>query len=118
MSKKNPSVVDYFDLNGDLNEEAYEFEDVKLEDYIDKRSNIKPSWIGKYSHQMHFDLDNGTEVSFYNGRNIIYADILFSKGIRTILFKCRQKKNLTRFISRVLELAQGEPSNIHPDFRA
>lgn len=109
MSKKNPSVVDYFDLNGDLNEEAYEFEDVKLEDYIDKRSNIKPSWIGKYSQQMHFDLDNGTEVSFYKGRNIIYADILF---------KCRQKKNLTRFISRVLELAQGEPSNIHPDFRA
>nr|DAS12617.1 MAG TPA: hypothetical protein [Caudoviricetes sp.] len=118
MSKKNPSVVDYFDLNGDLNEEAYEFEDVKLEDYIDKRSNIKPSWIGKYSHQMHFDLDGGTEVSFYNGRNIIYADILFSGGIRTILFKCRQKKNLTRFISRVLELSQGEPSNIHPDFRA
>ena len=33
-------------------------------------------------------------------------------------FKCRQKKNLTGFISRVLELAQGEPSNIHPDFRA
>lgn len=26
--------------------------------------------------------------------------------------------DLTRFISRVLELAQGEPSNIHPDFRA
>lgn len=118
MSKKNPSVVDYFDLNGDLNEEAYEFEDVKLEDYIDKRSNIKPSWIGKYSQQMHFDLNDGTEVSFYKGRNIIYSDILFSGGIRTILFKCRQKKNLTRFISRVLELAQGEPSNIHPDFRA
>ncbi|MBF1267847.1 MAG: hypothetical protein HXN04_08655 [Porphyromonadaceae bacterium] len=53
MSKKNPSVIDYFDLNGDLNEEAYEFEDVKLEDYIDKRSNVKPSWVGKYSHQMH-----------------------------------------------------------------
>lgn len=28
------------------------------------------------------------------------------------------KKNLTRFISRVLELAQGDSSNIHPDFRA
>ena len=67
---------------------------------------------------MHFDLDDGTEVSFYKGRNIIYADILFSGGIRTILFKCRQKKNLTRFISRVLELSQGEPLNIHPDFRA
>lgn len=28
------------------------------------------------------------------------------------------KKNLTRFISRVLELAQSETSNIHPDLRA
>lgn len=28
------------------------------------------------------------------------------------------KKNLTRFFSRVLELAQGGSSNIHPDFRA
>ena len=118
MGKKNPSVVDYFDLNGDLNEEAYEFEDVKLEDYIDKRSNIKPSWIGKYSQQMYFDLSDGTEVSFYKRGNLIYADILFSGGIRTILFKCRQKKNLPRFISRVLELSQGKPENIHPDFRA
>lgn len=118
MSKKNPSVIDYFDLNGDLNEEAYEFEDVKLEEYIDKRSNIKPSWVGKYSHQMHFDLPDDTEVSFYKGLNIVYADINFAGGIRTILFKCRQKKNLTRFISRVLEIAQGSPSNVHPDFRA
>lgn len=118
MSKNNPSVIDYFDLNGDLNEEAYEFEDVKLEDYIDKRSNIKPSWVGRYSHQMHFDLSDDTEVSFYKGPNIVYADINFACGIRTILFKCRQKKNLIRFISRVLELAQGDPSNIHPDFRA
>lgn len=28
------------------------------------------------------------------------------------------KKNPTRFISRVLEIAQGDPSNVHPDFRA
>lgn len=28
------------------------------------------------------------------------------------------KKNLIRFISQVLGLANGEPSNIHPDFRA
>ena len=47
MSKKNPSVIDYFDLNGDLNEEAHEFEEVKLEDYIDKRSSLKPTWIGR-----------------------------------------------------------------------
>lgn len=118
MSKKNSSVIDYFDLNGDLNEEAYEFEDVKLEEYIDKRSNIKPTRVGKYSHQLHFDLVDDTEVSFYKGLDIVYADINFPNGIRTILFKCRQKKNLTRFISRVLELAQGDSSNIHPDFRA
>nr|DAN43491.1 MAG TPA: hypothetical protein [Caudoviricetes sp.] len=118
MSKKNPSVIDYFDLNGDLNEEAYEFEDVKLEEYIDKRSNLKPSWVGKYSQQMHFDLPDDTEVSFYKTPNVIYADILFAGGVRTILFKCRQKKNLTRFISRVLELANLGPKHVHPDFRA
>lgn len=117
MSKKHPSVVDYFNLDGDLKEEAYEFEEIKLEDYIDKRSKLKPSWIGKYSHQLHFDLEDGTEVSFYKQPSIIYADILFSGGIRTTLFKCRQKKNLTRFISRILELAQKDPSNIHPDLR-
>ena len=118
MSKKIPSVIDYFDLNGDLNEEAYEFEEVKLEDYIDKRSSLKPTWIGRYSHQLHFDLADDTEVTFYKCLNVVYADILFARGIRTILFKCRQKKNLTRFISRVLELAQGDQSNIHPDFRS
>ena len=118
MSKKTPSVIDYFDLNGDLNEEAYEFEEVKLEDYIDKRSSLKPTWIGRYSHQLHFDLADDTEVTFYKCLNVVYADILFARGIRTILFKCRQKKNLTRFISRVLELAQGDQSSIHPDFRS
>ena len=118
MSKKNPSVIDYFDLNGDLIEESEEFAGIKLDDYIDKRSNIKPTWMGRYSQQMHFDLESGTEASFYAHPGLVYADILYAEGIRTILFKCRQKKNLTRFISRVLELAQGEPSNIHPDFRA
>jgi len=118
MSKKNPSVIDYFDLNGDLNEEAYEFEDVKLDEYIDKRSNVKPSWVGQYSQQIHFDLPDDTEVSFYKTPNVIYADILFADGVRTILFKCRQKKNLTRFISRVLELANLGPKHVHPDFRA
>lgn len=118
MSKKNPSVIDYFDLNGDLNEEANEFDGISLDDWIDKRSSIKPSWVGQYSQQMHFDLPDDTEVSFYKGLNIVYADINFAGGIRTILFKCRQKKNLTRFISRVLEIAQGDPSNVHPDFRA
>lgn len=118
MSKKNPSVIDYFDLNGDLVEESEEFSGVKLDDYIDKRSKLKPTWMGRYSNQMHFDLESGTEVSFYSHPGIVYADILYAEGIRTVLFKCRQRKNLTRFISRVLELAQGEPTNIHPDFRA
>ena len=118
MSKKNPSVIDYFDLNGDLVEESEEFAGIKLDDYIDKRSKLKPTWMGRYSNQMHFDLESGTEVSFYAHPDIVYADILYAEGIRTILFKCRQRKNLTRFISRVLELAQGEPTNIHPDFRA
>lgn len=118
MSKKEPSVINYFDLNGDLIEESEEFAGVKLDDYIDKRSSIKPTYMGKYSSSMHFDLESGVEVSFYAHSNIVYADILFYEGIRTILFKCRQRKNLTRFISRVLELAQGEPKNVHPDFRA
>lgn len=118
MSKKTPSVIDYFSLNGDVVEEANEFDGISLEDWIDKRSSIKPSWVGQYSQQMHFDLPDDTEVSFYKTPNVIYADILFSGGVRTILFKCRQKKNLTRFISRVLEIAQGDPSNVHPDFRA
>lgn len=118
MSKKTPSVIDYFSLNGDVVEEANEFDGINLEDWIDKRSSIKPSWVGQYSKQMHFDLPDDTEASFYKTPNVIYADILFAGGIRTILFKCRQKKNLTRFISRVLEIAQGDPSNVHPDFRA
>lgn len=118
MSKKNPSVIDYFSLKGDVVEEANEFDGIRLDDWIDKRSSIKPSWVGQYSQQMHFDLADDTEVSFYKTPNVIYADICFADGVRTILFKCRQKKNLTRFISRVLEIAQGDPSNVHPDFRA
>lgn len=118
MSKKTHSVIDYFSLNGDVVEEANEFDGISLEDWIDKRSSIKPSWVGQYSQQMHFDLPDDTEVSFYKTPNVIYADILFAGGVRTILFKCRQKKNLTRFISRVLELANLGPKHVHPDFRA
>lgn len=118
MSEKETSVIDYFNQYGDLNEEASEFLQVELKQYIDKRTALKPSYIGKRSGSMHFDLEDGTEVSFYLHPNIVYADILYSGGIRTIAFKCRQKKNLTRFISRVLELAQKGPSIIHPDFRA
>lgn len=118
MSKKNPSAVDGFDLNGDVIEEANEFDGVLIEDWVNQRSPLKPSHIGVYSHNMRFDLKDGTEVSFYKRPEIVYADILFSGGVRTILFKCRQKKNLTRFISRVLKLATMGPSSIHPDLRA
>ena len=118
MSKKSPSAVDGFDLNGDVIEEAKEFDGVLIEDWVNQRSPLKPSWVGRYSDQMHFDLEDGTEVSFYKQPNIVYADILFSQGVRTILFKCRQKKNLTRFISRVLKLATMGQSSIHPDLRA
>lgn len=49
---------------------------------------------------------------------IDYFNIYFYSCVRTIAFKCRQKKNLTRFISRVLELAAAGPEHVHPDFRA
>lgn len=118
MSQKTSSVIDYFSLNGDIIEEANEFDGINLEDWIDKRSSIKPSWTGQYSRQMHFDLPDDTEVSLYLTLNVVYADIVFADGVRTILFKCRQKKNLTRFISRLLELAKLGSKHVHPDFRA
>lgn len=118
MGKKKPSVVDGFDLNGNVIEEANEFDGVLIEEWVNQRSPLKPSWVGRYSDLMHFDLKDGTEVSFYKRPDIVYGDILFSEGIRTILFKCRQKKNLTRFISRVLKLAEMGPSSVHPDLRA
>lgn len=118
MGKKQPCVVDVFNLNGDIIEEAKEFDGVLIEEWVNQRSPIKPSWVDQYSDQMHFDLKDGTEVSFYKRPEIVYGDILFAEGIRTILFKCRQKKNLTRFISRVLKLAEMGPSSVHPDLRA
>lgn len=38
-------------------------------------------------------------------------------GVNTMLFKCRQKKNLTKFIRNVLAVAAMPPSKIHNDFR-
>lgn len=118
MGKKKPSAVDGFDLNGNVIEEANEFDGVLIEEWVNQRSPLKPSCVGRYSDHMHFDLKDGTEISFYKRPDIVYGDILFSGGIRTILFKCRQKKNLTRFISRLLKLAEMGPSSIHPDLRA
>lgn len=117
MSKTDKSVADYFDLGGNLNEEACEFEGVDIKDFVDKRSSVKPTFCGRNGLVTHFDLKNDSEVVFYRHPNIVYADILFSGGVRTILFKCRQKKNLTRFITRVLELASAGPDRVHPDFR-
>lgn len=118
MGKKKPSGVDGFDLNGNIIEEANEFDGILIEEWVNQRSPLKPSWVGRYGDQMHFDLKNGTEVSFYRRPDIVYGDILFAEGIRTILFKCRQKKNLTRFITRLLKLAEMGPSSVHPDLRA
>ena len=118
MGKNKPSVVDGFDLNGNVIEEANEFDGVLIEEWVNQRSTLKPSWVGRYSDQLRFDLKAGTAVSFYKRPDIVYGDILFAEGIRTILFKCRQKKNLTRFISRVLKLAEMGPSSVHPDLRA
>lgn len=118
MSKVFKSAADYFNIYGELIEESEEFADVKLEDHVDEFVPIKPSWIGRYSGQMHFDLPSGTEVSFYKQPNMVYADILYSGGVRTILFKCRQKKNLKKFINEVLYLSSCKTSDIHPDYRA
>lgn len=115
---KKISAVDGFDLNGNVIEEANEFDGVLIEEWVNQRSPLKPSWVSRYSDQMRFDLKDGTEVSFYKRPDIVYGDILFAEGIRTILFKCRQKKNLTRFISRVLKVAEMGPSSVHPDLRA
>lgn len=117
MSNKNKSAIDYFDTDGLLVEETNEFEGVVLEDYIDKRSSIKPTFVGQYSKSMHIDLPSETEVSFYKTPGTVYAEIEFPNGLKSILFKCRQKKHLTGFITKVIYLATSGPSHLHPDFR-
>lgn len=44
MSKKNPSVIDYFHPDGSLYEEAGEFEGLDLAPFVDKRSKIEPDF--------------------------------------------------------------------------
>lgn len=87
MSKKNPSVIDYFTPDGQLREEAGEFEGLDLEPFIDKRSKVTPA----------------------------FSSALM--GMKTILFKCRQRKNLTGFIRKVLEIGSWDTSRVHTDFR-
>ena len=118
MSKEEKSAIDFFNLNGDLVEEAHEFDGIEVKDYVDEKCIIRPSFVSETGLTTYFDLDSGTEVSFYHNPNIIYSDILFHNGVRSILFKCRQKKNLTEFISKVLYLAVSGSNYVHPDFRA
>ena len=117
MSTKNPSVIDYFNPDGTLREEATEFEALDLEQYIDQRSKIKPDYNSAVSGIMQFDLEGDVEVGFYRTPSVVYGEIIFPTGGKTVLFKCRQKKNLTGFIRKVLEIASWPVDRIHTDFR-
>lgn len=117
MSKKTPSVIDYFTTDGELVDEASEFSGINLEDYVDKRSRIKPNFNSAVSGVMHFDLHNEAEVSFYRAPSVVYGEVTFPNGCKTVLFKCRQKKNLTWFIRKVLEIGSWPLTRIHNDFR-
>ena len=48
---------------------------------------------------------------------VVYGEITFPNGVKSILFKCRQRKNLTGFIRKVLEIASWPLDRIHNDFR-
>ena len=80
MSQKTPSVIDYFTLDGELIDEASEFSGISLEDYVDKRSRIKPDFNSVVSGVMHFDLHNESEVSFYRTPSVVYWEITFRNG--------------------------------------
>lgn len=117
MSQKTPSIIDYFNTDGELREEAGEFEGLDLEQYIDRRSKIIPDFNSVITGVMQFDLKNDAEVSFYRTPSVVYGEITFANGCKTVLFKCRQKKNLTGFIRKVLEIASWPLTRIHNDFR-
>lgn len=117
MSRKTPSIIDYFTPEGELREEAGEFEGLDLKPFIDKRSKVTPSFSSALTGVMIFDLENDVEVSFYRQPNCVYGEISYPNGIKTILFQCRQRKNLTRFIRKVLEIGSWDTSRIHRNFR-
>lgn len=117
MSQKTPSVIDYFNPDGTLREEATEFEALDLEQYIDRRSKIKPDYNSAVSGVMQFDLEGDVEVGFYRTPSVVYGEVVFPTRGKTILFKCHQKKNLTGFIRKVLEIASWPIDRIHNDFR-
>lgn len=117
MSNKTPSVIDYFHPDGSLYEEAGEFEGLDISQYIDRRSKIEPDFYSNLTGVMQFDLKNGSEVSFYRTPGVVYGEITFHNGCKTVLFKCRQRKNLTGFIRKVLEIASWPLTRIHNNYR-
>ena len=117
MSQKTPSIIDYFTPDGELREEAGEFEGLDISQYIDRRSKIEPDFNSVLTGVMQFDLEDDTEVSFYRTPSVVYGEITFPNGVKTALFKCRQRKNLTGFIRKVLEIASWPLTRIHNNFR-
>lgn len=111
------NVTDYFDLSGNMFEEALEFQGVNLAAYIDGRSRIKPDYID--SINMQIKLDNA-EARFTKTDAIVYASIVYDVGdhkVETILFKCRQKAHLGMFIRRVIAIAKLPVDRIHREYR-
>lgn len=117
MSQRDKSVIDYFTPDGQLREEADEFEGLDLESFIDKRSKVTPAFSSALMGVMQFDLENDVEVSFYRKPHCVFGEIFYPNDIKTILFKCRQRKNLTGFIRKVLEIGSWDMSRVHTDFR-
>lgn len=111
------SVTDYFDLSGNMFEEALEFQGVKLPAYIDGRSKIKPTYCDSINMRIKLDY---SEVRFTKTDAIVYASITFKEEdhyVETILFKCRQKANLGKFIRHVLVIAKLPVDRIHREYR-
>jgi len=117
MSQRDKSVIDYFTPDGQLREEAGEFEGLDLEPFIDKRSKATPAFSSALMGVMQFDLENDVEVSFYRQPNCVFGEISYPNGIKTILFKCRQKANLGKFIRHVLAIAKLPVNRIHREYR-
>ena len=59
MSQNSKSVIDFFTPDGQLREEAGEFEGLDLEPFIDKRSKVTPAFSSALMGVMQFDLENG-----------------------------------------------------------
>ena len=111
------NVTDYFDLSGNMFEEALEFQGVNLAAYIDGRSKIEPDYVD--SIRMTIKLDKSA-IHFTRTDAIVYAAIVFDAGdheVETILFKCRQKSHLGMFIRRVIAIAKLPVDRIYREYR-